>query len=543
MLSKFFNENSILKITLKENVPEENTESFLPLISDKRITVFDFYKFSEYISESKIFGLFLVVKNLNIGFSRAYEIRSCISEIINSGKKVFVFLENPGNIEYFIASSATRIFIPPWATFNVIGLLIENYFVKQLLDKVKIEPEIEGLGEYKSASEMFNRTSMSAANKEMLEAILDWQFNNLIELISSSRNISVANLKKYIDSSPLNPSTAKKHKLVDDVCYENNVLDIINQEHGKELKILKYKDFRRVISIKETITRLKLWVTGRRQYVGLININGLITQGVSRSGNGYITTCGSDTVINLIKKAMGDRTIKSVVVRILSPGGSALASDLIRNQLGELSERKPVFISMSDVAASGGYMVSLSSNRIFVSPFTITGSIGVVAGKFNLSGLLNSVGITNESLKRGKMASLYSVNKKFTQWEKEKFIQLIGDMYKDFVSMVSSKRGLDPKDAEDAAKGRVWNGNDAKRLGLIDLIGTFKDCVNMAYESLELDNDKDRLIKVFKARSKLSLSNINKLSFFNPDIEMGTIFNLLNRERFFAVMPNIFKIK
>ncbi|MGI9533583.1 MAG: signal peptide peptidase SppA [Thermodesulfobacteriota bacterium] len=543
MLKKYFNENSILKITLKGDIPEEKTESFLPFLNDETITVLDCYKLSRYISGSNINGLFLIIKKLNIGYSRAFEIRSYISEFTKSGKKVFVYLEDPGNTEYFIASSATRIFVPPWSTLNFIGLSIENYFIKQLLNKLKIEPEIEGFGEYKSAAEMFNRTSMSEPNKKMLEAILDWQFNNIIKLISSTRNISVTNLKKYIDTAPLNPLSAKKYNLIDDVCYENNVLDMINEEYGKDLNILKYKDYKKITRLKETLTKLKLWVTGRRQFVGLLNINGLITQGSSRSGNDYLKTCGSETVINLIKKLTEDKTVKSVVVRVLSPGGSALASDLIRNQLEELSKRKPVYISMSDVAASGGYMVSLSSNGIIANPFTLTGSIGIVAGKFNLSGLLKSAGISNESLKRGKMASIYSTNKKFTTEEKEKFIQLIGNMYIDFVSMVSSLRKLDPKDAEKAAKGRVWNSNDAKKLGLIDQIGTFKDCIDKAYESLELDSDKDKMIKVFKSQGKLSLSSFNKLSFFDPDIKLANVLNLLNRERFFALMTDIYKIK
>ena len=191
MLSTYTKENNILKITLQGDIPEENTESLLPFINDDRITVFDCFKFTRYVAESKINALFLVIKNLGIGYSRAYEIRSYISDIINSGKKVFVFLEDPGNVEYFIASSATKVFVPPWATFNLIGLSIESYFIKQLLDKIKVEPEIEGFGEYKSAAEMFNRDSMSPPNKEMLEAILDAQFNNIVRLISSNRSVMV----------------------------------------------------------------------------------------------------------------------------------------------------------------------------------------------------------------------------------------------------------------------------------------------------------------------------------------------------------------
>ena len=543
MLKGFVNDNSILKIILSGDIPEENTDSSLPFINDKRITVLDLYNITRYISHSEIKGLFLIIKNLNIGYSRAYEIRSYLTEIINSGKKVYVFLEDPGNIEYFIASSANKVFIPPWATFNLIGLSVESYYIKELLDKLKIEPEIEGFGEYKSAAEIFNRTSMSEPNKEMLDSILDWQFKTITGLISYSRNITLTNLKKYIDSSPMDPVEAKKHNLIDDVCYENNVIDLLSEEHGTELKVLKYKDYKKIKRLKETATKFKLWITGRRQYVGIININGLITQGSSRSGDGYIKTCGSDTVVKLINKAAEDKTVKSVVIRVLSPGGSALASDLIRNQLEELSKRKPVIISMSDVAASGGYMVSLSSNYIYATPLTITGSIGVVAGKFNFSGLMKNIGVGHENLKRGKMATLYSTNKSFDQNEKKKFIKLIGDMYRNFVDMVSSHRNLTSKESENAAKGRAWNTNDAKNLGLIDHIGTYQDCLIQAFESLDLEKENEKMVKVFKTPSKLSLSNLSKLGFYGPDFELLNVLNVLNRERFFAVMPNIFRIK
>ena len=542
MLEKYLNKNSIIELVLKDDIPEENISSGIPFINNNKITVLDLYNFFQQLKNSSSGGIFVKLKKLNIGFARANELRSFLLELRKSGKIVYIYLEDIGNIEYFIATSADRIFIPPWATLNLLGLSFDSYFIKELLDSLDIEPEIDGFGEYKSAADMFNRKEMSSYHKEMMQSVLENHYNNLISVISSARNIPEKELKKIIDDNPLNPATAKSYNLIDEVVYENQVRDFIKNELDSSFKFVQYKKFIIKNKYSKILKEINRFLHGRKKYIGYININGMITQGSSKKGSGFVNTCGSDTVCELIKKATDDNSVKGVIVRVLSPGGSALASDLIRNEIENLNDKKPVVISMSDVAASGGYMVSVSSNKIHANPFTITGSIGVVAGKFNLKKLLNRYGIYNETLQKGKMASIYSTSKGFTKAEKIKFTELIKNMYDDFVKLVSEKRQLSIKDTENAAKGRVWTGEDAKKYGLVDELYSLSESINEIKNITGLNTDEEVYIKEFKSKNKLSFSNFGKLSHLGIINEYFELLDILKREQIYAVLPHSYKI-
>lgn len=537
MLEKYLNNNTYIELVLKDDIPEENISSGIPFLNDNKTTVLDLYKFIQQLKNSSSNGLFLKIKRLNIGFARADDIRTLLLDLRSSGKKVFIYLEDIGNIEYFIATSADKIFIPPWTTLNLLGLSFDSFFIKELLDSLDIEPEIDGFGEYKSAADMFNRKTMSPYHKEMMQSVLDNHYENLIDTIASSRNISKNDINKIIDTNPINPVKAKSLKLIDKIAYENEVTDFIESESNNKIKFVKFKSFIRNNRYAVVIKEIKRFIHGRKKYIGYININGMITQGSSKKGSGFVNTCGSDTLIELIKKAADDKSITGVIVRVLSPGGSALASDLIRNEIHNLSLKKPVVISMSDVAASGGYMVSLSSEKIFANTFTITGSIGVVAGKFNFKKLLNRYGIYNETLKKGKMSTIYSTGKSFTKPEKTKFIELIKDMYDEFVKLVSDKRNISLEKTEKAAKGRVWSGPDAKNNGLIDELSSLKGCIEEIKNMSGLTDD-EVYIKEFIPKNKLSFSGIEKFAHIKAVNDYFELFEILKREQIYAVVPH-----
>ena len=542
MLEKYINKNSYVELVLKDEIPEENISIGIPFVNDKKITIIDFYKLIQLLKRSSSLGILIKIKNLNIGYARADEIRSLLLDLKNNGKKVFIYLEDAGNIEYFIATSANKIFIPPWSTLNVVGLSFDSYFLKELLDSLYIEPEIDGFGEYKSAADMFNRKDMSPYHKEMMQAVLDNHFNNLISRISSARNIPKAEIKKLIDNNPLNPASAKTYNLVDVISYENEVREFIEKESKGKIKFIKYQKFIRNNKYSVIFREINRFIKGKKKYIGIININGMITQGTSKKGSGYINTCGSDTACELIRKAAEDKSVTGVIVRVLSPGGSALASDLIRNEIQNLSDKKPVVISMSDVAASGGYMVSVSSNKIYANPFTITGSIGVVAGKFNFKKLLNKYGINHEILQIGKMASIYSTNKPFSKEEKSKFTTLINEMYSEFIKLVSDKRKLSIKETEKAAKGRVWISTDAEKLGLLDEIGSLDNSIKEIKNISGWEINEEIYFKEFKTKNKLSFSSIGKLNQIEMINEFYCIYDILKRERLYAIVPHSYKI-
>ena len=307
MLEKYLNKNSIIELVLKDDIPEENISSGIPFINNNKITVLDLYNFFQQLKNSSSGGIFVKLKKLNIGFARANELRNFLLELRKSGKIVYIYLEDIGNIEYFIATSADRIFIPPWATLNLLGLSFDSYFIKELLDSLDIEPEIDGFGEYKSAADMFNRKEMSSHHKEMMQSVLENHYNNLISVISSARNIPEKELKKIIDDNPLNPATAKSYNLIDEVAYENQVRDFIENELDSSFKFVQYKKFIRNNKYSKILKEINRFLHGRKKYIGYININGMITQGSSKKGSGFVNTCGSDTVCELIKKATNDK--------------------------------------------------------------------------------------------------------------------------------------------------------------------------------------------------------------------------------------------
>ncbi len=543
MLDSYLNKNSFVELILSEDIPEENISSNIPFIKDEKVTILELYTLIQRIKKNSSSGIIIKIKNLNIGFARADEIRSLLLDLRKCGKKVIAYLEEAGNIEYFIASAADQIYIPPWATLNVVGLKFDSFFIRELLSNLDIEPEIDGFGEYKSAADMFNRNDMSPHHKEMMETVLENYYNNFVNKISVERNLTAAELKKLIDKNPLSPENAKQNRLIDEILYENDIQQRIDDAVSSKAKIIKYKTFKRNYRFANIYKELFRLVSGKKKYIGYININGMITQGKSKKGSGYVNTCGSDTANELINKAGEDKSVTAVIIRVLSPGGSALASDLIRNEIENLQKLKPVYISMSDVAASGGYMVSLSSDKIFANPFTITGSIGVVAGKFNFKSLLNRYGIYNETLKKGKMANMYSTSKSFSAEEKKRFTQLIKDMYEEFVKLVSEKRNINTKQTEKAAKGRVWTSEDSFKMGLIDSTGTLNDVVNEIKFTTGTDEDDITYFKEFKTKNKLSLSNLGKLSRAGMIDQLFGVYDVLKKERIYAIMPFSFKIR
>lgn len=540
----FYSRYNIAQLELSGEVLEEQQNLNLPFLTrDNRFTIHELHRIFSHIRLSSLKGLILKIKNISVGFARANEIRYLISELCTSGKKVFVYLEAPGNIEYFIASSADKIFIPPWSTLNLIGIAAETYFIRDLLEKLEIESEIKGFGEYKSSAEMFNRDSMSKAHKEMVENILDNHYNKISDMISKNRNIKKKELLKSIDLAPFTPEEAKNLGFVDEICYEADIENYVNDSIDEKVMEINYKKLNRIIRVKEFFYNIKSKLNRSSNKIGLIAISGIITLGKSRSSGNGMKTSGSDSVIENLKKASNDKNIAAVVLRVISPGGSAIASDLIRNEVEQLSKKKPVVVSMSDVAASGGYMVSLGGNKILADLFTLTGSIGVVSGKFNFKGFLEKLGVTSERISKGKMATLFSVNKSFTKDEETKFNTMMSDMYNSFVNLVSKSRNLDYDKAESASKGRVWTSFNAKELGLIDNIGGLKDAINEAHKMSDLPLRDFPNVKVIATKQKIALGSLLKFnSLFNRKLDVIDLMQNFNKERFLTVMSLWIKI-
>ncbi len=531
----------ILEISLKGDIPEENEKISIPFIKNKeKITVFDLENIFESIDATSVKAVLFNISSLNIGLSRANLIRENIFNLSQKGIETHIYLENPGNIEYFIASAANKIYMPKWSTLNLIGLSSQTFFLKNFFEKIYVEPEIEGKGNYKSAAELFTRNGMSKYNREMINSLLDHNFDLIKEKISGSKNFDLKLVQKIFDEGPYLADDAKDKGLIDEICYYSDIKTNMCEAFSEKIAFINERKLLKSINLKNRFISLYYKFFNKKKIVGVVTVNGMITDGTSKSGKGYMKTAGATSVIKNLKKAEENKNVAAILVRVLSPGGSALGSDLIRSEIERICAKKPVVISMSDVAASGGYMLSLSADKIFADEFTLTGSIGVVAGKFNVSKLMDFLEINHETIGRGKNASLYSALKSFTTKEKETFNIQIDKMYENFVELTSQCRNLGIKSVEKAAQGRVWSGSKAKELQIIDETGSLKNAVEYIKNKIGIDDEKAPVYKFY--RNKIDLSMLGKSLAINYEV-LFEVASLFSKEKVLALMPFFIRFK
>ncbi|HEX3035461.1 MAG TPA: signal peptide peptidase SppA, partial [Thermodesulfobacteriota bacterium] len=476
------------------------------------MTIWDIDKICLHASiNPSVAGVLIKIKELRTGLGRAEAIRRNISGLREAGKRVFVYLESPGNLEYMIASSADKIFIPPWSMINLIGLKAEVTFFKNALDKLGVEAEFKALGEYKSAAETFTRESMSEPHRNMLDSIIGDLYLQFISNMAKGRGIEEEKMKGLVDSGPFAAKEALNERLVDEIGYEDDLERKIEESLslGDKPRKIRAEGFLRAINVRERLRAIKERIMGSINTIAVVSDSGIITLGESK-GTGEAKALGSQTLIEILRKVSRDRGIKAIVLRILSPGGSGVASDLIRHEVKVISEKKPVVVSMSDVAASGGYLIAVGGKKIVAEPLTLTGSIGVISGKFNLKSFLTKLGITKESVTRGERASMFSSYRGFTDGEEEKLLGIMKSFYEGFVNEVADARHMDFKNTEELARGRVWTGKQAKEVGLIDELGGLKEAIQLAKKEAGIPEDVLPTVKFISKPRGLQLTGLGK---------------------------------
>ncbi len=530
---------NFVEIDLNGDIQEEEEKSILPTIgAKKKLTLWDIERtLTEIENNSQILGAIIKLSELRVGFARANLIRARLTELRAKGKKIIVYLQSGGNVEYLIASSADEIYLPPWSMLNLIGLKAEVTFYKDALDKIGVMAHMKGFGEYKSASETFTRDSMSKPHREMINSIIGDLQDQLEEFISEGRKINPKEVKSLINQGPYLADRAYEASLVDGVLYENDLEEKASELVDTKLHLIKAGNFLRRLNIKDKIRSVLGKFTSSYPVVAVIADSGMITLGRSR-GAGPVKSIGSDSLIRLLERVSSDRSVKAIVLRVLSPGGSAVASDLICKKLELISEKKPVVISMSDVAASGGYLISLGAHKVVADSMSITGSIGIVSGKFDLSGLYRKLGITKELVSKGKNALMFSSSKGFSKDEEGKLLEIMEFYYEQFVTKVSLARKMDFVKAEQVSRGRVWTGKQAKQRGLVDELGGINTAVNIAKSEAEIFEGHNTILKFYSEPSGLQLSSLFKSSVYVDTINgLMEGLSLLEREKVLTIMP------
>lgn len=468
-------------------------------------------------ADKNVDAVLLEIDSVAGGWGKLNELAQAITKLRATGKKVVGFVEGGGNREYLLALSCDEVVLPEASMLMLTGLRMEVTFYKKTLEMLGIKADFIMMGDYKSAAEPYLRNSLSEANREQLTSILDDQFaHEIVGRIVKGREkakLTAARVKKLIDEGPYAARTAHKVGLVDRLGYMEEVPDQIKAAlKGDEVKLIKDygKKKDEELDIFKLYSKLLFgptrFGTSRGDKVAVIYATGPIMTGKSGGSPFMGSTMGSDTIVKAIRDAEEDKTVKAIVLRIDSPGGSALASDLIWKESKRC--KKPLVASMSDVAGSGGYYIAMGAKKIFAEPGTITGSIGVIAGKLATKGLWLKAGMESETIARGENSGIFG-DEPFSDSQRKAMKAMMQDVYDLFLDKahagrVAAGRKLTREQLVKLAGGRIYTGRQAKANGLIDEVGTLEDAIAMAAKLGGLPQGKDpELLQLPKPKSGL----------------------------------------
>ena len=483
------NENSVLRLDLDAQIIEtEKEDPFggLPIFGQATPKPIGLAQLRQTINnaktDSKIKGILLSVSYPLAGYSVIEEIRQALIDFRSEGKWVVAYSEVMTEPAYYLASAADKVYLNPEGEMEFNGLAIEISFFKRLFDKLDIKPEIFRVGEYKSAVEPFMLEKMSDANKLQLTELIESIYDHVLTGIADSRNIPKEKLTEISDKMLVrNASLAVEHGLVDSLMYQDQVEDELKRrlslEADKDIEFIKYSKYKRSFSTYKD----------SKNEIAVIVAEGTILPGKAEGGQQII---GSESFSKELRKARENEKVKAIVVRINSPGGSALASDVMWREILLTTKVKPVIASMSDYAASGGYYMAMGCDTIVAQPHTITGSIGVFSVLYDASGFLNNkIGITSEELKTGDIGELFTVTRPLTEAEKAIWQNRTEEVYETFTSKAAEGRKMAVDNVKKVASGRVWTGVQAKERGLVDILGSFEDAVEVAAAAADVKDD------------------------------------------------------
>ena len=429
-------------------------------------------------------------------WGKVQELHEAILDFKTSGKPVYAFMEYGGDREYYLATAADKIFLVPTATLDLTGVASYEVFLRGTLDWIGTYPDLLHIGDYKTAVNVFTEKTFTPAHKEMSVSLNRDQFDQLVRAIADGRHKSEAEVRAAIDEGPLLPEHALRHGLVDDLAYEDELDDVVGGVGGPgSLKLVESDDY-------ANISWESLGVR-RRTKIAVLNAVGAITSGESGYDpvNGAIV--GSDSLVEYIRRIRGDSSLRAIILRVDSPGGSSTASDVIWRELmitKSGDNPRPIIVSMSDLAASGGYYIAMAGDVIVAQPGTLTGSIGIYSGKYVTGGTFEKLGANIESTSTGRHAEIYSPDRRFTDEERAKVMESMQAFYDQFVEKVAEARQTTPEKIDQIAQGRVWTGQQAKQVGLVDELGGMHTAIAAAKQRAHIPADEEVELVVFPPR-------------------------------------------
>jgi protease IV len=475
-------EGSVLSLRIGGDLDEVPPASVFGLAGSQRETlrsVVDTLRKAK--ADSRIRNIVVVPSNLGSpNWAKLQEVRDAILDFRQSGKKAVAYLEYGGDREYFLATGCDKIYLLPTSPLDLSGIATYDLFLRGTLDKIGAVPDYAHIGNYKTAPNQLTEKTFTPAHREMRESLNRDLYEQLVAAIAQSRKRGADAVRAILDDGPFLPEEAVRVGLVDDLAYEDQI-------DGKA-KLGATRAETRITSDDYRDVSLSSVGLGGGPRIAIINVVGLIASG--RSGydpmNGAVA--GSDTITEYIRKARSDASVKAIVLRVDSPGGSSVASDVIWRELmlTRQGNTRPIVASMSDVAASGGYYVAMAAPDIVAQPGTLTGSIGIYAGKVALGGTYEKLGMNVEAQSFGRHAEMMSPVRPFNPEERAKLEEQLQAFYEQFVEKVAQSRNMKPEAIDAVAQGRVWTGRQAKDIGLVDALGGLDRAIALAKQRAKI---------------------------------------------------------
>jgi len=492
---------TILEIDFRAGVVEAVPDDpFAQYMYEGQMTVRDVVEALETAAtDRRVKGLIAHVGSGGMGMAHIQEIRDAVSAFRESGKPAVAWSETfgefgPGNGGYYLATAFDEIYLQPSGDIGLTGLIYETTFRAGLYEKLDIVMRMDQRHEYKNAMNISTDTEYTEPFREGMQSLVDSQFSQMVRGIAAGRGLEEGEVRALVDRGPFLASEALEANLVDGLMYRDEVYDLLHDRCGERAKTLLLKPYQDRAGRPNT----------RGTTVALVHGSGAVTRGAS----GYspfdgTVTMGSDTIAGALRAAIDDRKVKAILLRVDSPGGSYIASDTIwRETLRAREAGKPVIVTMGNLAASGGYFVSMNADKIVAQPGTITASIGVFGGKMLTRGMWNKIGLSFDDVRSSANSDQWSSIHDYDSAGYQRFQAGLDRIYEDFTTKVAEGRGLPLERIQQIARGRIWTGEQALELGLVDALGGFDTALDLVRQSLELEADAPIRIKRFpKARS------------------------------------------
>jgi protease-4 len=511
-------DGTVLTLDLTQALPDQPPDSGVArLLYPNRLTLIEALNTIERASnDSRITGLVARIGDSNMGLAEVQELRDAIAAFRAKGKRAVAYSDTFGELgsgthSYYLAAAFNEIWLQPMGTLGLVGLRIEMPYLRGTLDMLGITPSVEHREEYKDAANMFTEKQMTDAEREELQALLDSINTQMVADIAKDRKIDPATLKSVIDRAPLLTDEAMTAHLVDHVGDRTDAVT----SFGAAPKLLSLENYHDQVGEAHD----------SGPTIALIYATGMLARGGGDGGNALTgSESGTDRLVRAFRMAQEDKDVRAILFRIDSPGGSATAAETIWAAVHRAHNAgKPIIVSMGDVAGSGGYYIAAPADKIVADPATLTGSIGVVAGKPVISGLMQKLGASSDALQTGANAGMFSLFQDFSPSEHARLTAVIDDIYNGFKHRVAEGRKLDDAAVEAVAKGRVWSGSDAQKNKLVDTLGGFRTALDIAKQSAGIAANQDVTLKLYPPVKTGLDAIVSRLSGDRDDNDVDTL--------------------